>query len=175
MVSNNRKNKKERRLVRHIRNVKKEIDQKREDWEKGKLLKENHNGGPYSAPYSLEVAQRIYERLQVAWTLAKTCSEDNIYLIKNGGSRNQMFIDFFRRYRIKIRDLILHWNPEAPKNDKYWYLRRTIETYWDNSDHLIDNNYPILEHIDYGCPSPGDRGNIIEDLQNKRERLYGKK
>ena len=49
------KRKKERRRMRYERNVRKEIEYKKQAWESGKLIEENHNGGSYSGPYSIEL------------------------------------------------------------------------------------------------------------------------
>ena len=56
----NKENKKRRRLERHIRNKNKEIEYKAEAWENGKLIEENHNNGPYSSKYTLELGERLF-------------------------------------------------------------------------------------------------------------------
>jgi hypothetical protein len=57
----NKENKKRRRLERHIRNKNKEKAYKEEAWENGKLIEENHNNGPYSPGYTLELGQRLFQ------------------------------------------------------------------------------------------------------------------
>jgi hypothetical protein len=133
--------KKERREARHQRNIKKELDHKKEAWAEGKLIEENHNNGPYSKKYTEELCDRLCERLIAAHDLAINCKSNNEFLIRASGSRSSMFINFFRRYKNKIKDLILHWSPESPKSMKYNYLKLLIETYWDMPDNLLNIQY----------------------------------
>ena len=56
--------------------------------------------------------------------------------LNEGG--NDLFVMRFRLYRMKIRDFILHWNPETPKTEAYLFLKGAIETYWDNPETLLD-------------------------------------
>ena len=51
---------------------------------------------------------------------------------------NDQLIFKFRLYRIKIRDFILHYNPNIPKTQEYNYLKLLIETYWDTPENLIN-------------------------------------
>lgn len=132
--------KKERRLKRHLRNKYKDEAHKEEAWKNGKLIEENHNGGYYSPEYSLELCDRLYQRLYNAQQLARTMPENSQYLVKSGGSRNGVFIYYFRRYRMKVRDLILHWPPTTEKTEGYNWLKGLIETYWDMPEELINYN-----------------------------------
>ena len=43
----------------------------------------------------------------------------------------------FRMYRMKIRDFILHYNPDIPKTNAYEYLKSAIEAYWDRPEKLL--------------------------------------
>lgn len=122
------KRKKERRRMRYERNVRKEIEYKKQAWESGKLIEENHNGGPYSGPYSIELGDRLYNIIQ---RYRSQCLEPD-------GGGNDMFVLRFRLYRMKIRDFILHWNPDTPKTPAYLYLKSAIETYWDCPEKLIE-------------------------------------
>lgn len=122
------KRKKERRRLRYERNVRKEQEYKKQAWESGKkLIEENHNGGPYSGPYSVELGERLFNIIQNYRT---KCLEPD-------GGGNDMFIMRFRLYRMKIRDFILHYNPDIPKTPAYNYLKSAIETYWDCPENLI--------------------------------------
>lgn len=121
------KRKKERRRMRYERNVRKEIEYKKQAWENGKLIEENHNGGPYSGPYSIELGDRLYNIIQ---RYKDQC------LAPDGGG-NERFVMRFRLYRMKIRDFILHYNPDIPKTPAYNYLKSAIETYWDCPENLI--------------------------------------
>lgn len=123
------KRKKERRRMRYERNVRKEQEYKKTMWETGqKLIEENHNGGPYSGPYSIELGERLYNIIQKYRT---QCLEPD-------GGGNEKFVMRFRLYRKKIRDFILHYNPDVPKTPAYQYLKSAIETYWDCPDKLIE-------------------------------------
>lgn len=124
------KRKKERRHQRYLRNVRKEVEHKKEAWEAGKLIEENHNNGPYSAGYSIELGDRLYNIIQSykeqAYQNPECPTGDNDFMLKK-----------FRMYRMKIRDFILHYNPDIPKTDAYEYLKMAIETYWDKPDKLL--------------------------------------
>ena len=123
------KRKKERRRMRYERNVRKEQEYKKMMWETGqKLIEENHNGGPYSGPYSIELGERLYNIIQ---KYRAQCLEQD-------GGGNEKFVMRFRLYRMKIRDFILHYNPDVPKTPAYQYLKSAIETYWDCPDKLIE-------------------------------------
>lgn len=129
--------KKERRLKRHLRNIKKEQEHKKEAWERGAYIEENHNGGPYTEDYTKELSWRMFSRLVDAKELAMNCEDSNPYLINAGGDRNRMYVMFFWKYKKIVQDLILHWSPDAPKGIEYRWLKRLLETYWDDSDSLI--------------------------------------
>lgn len=121
------KRKKERRRMRYERNVRKEIEYKKQAWESGKLIEENHNNGPYSAAYSIELGDRLFNIIQ---RYRSEC------LAPDGGG-NEKFVYRFRLYRMKIRDFILHYSPDIPKTPAYNYLKAAIETYWDCPEKLI--------------------------------------
>lgn len=128
------KRKKERRRMRYLRNVRKEVEYKKEAWENGKLIEENHNQGPYSAGYSIELGERLMKIIQ---GYKEMCFQPNPETGEGPGG-NELMIRKFRMYRMKIRDFILHYNPDIPKTEAYEYLKNGIETYWDNPDNLIN-------------------------------------
>lgn len=128
----NSKKKKERRKLRYLRNIRKEVEYKKDAWEKGKLIEENHNNGPYSPEYSIELGNRLYNIMQSFKEQAFNSKE-----LLNSVQKNEFLIIKFRMYRIKIRDFILHYNPIIPKSKEYNYLKLLIETYWDNPNELI--------------------------------------
>ena len=117
------KRKKERRLQRHLRNIQKEIDYKKQAWENGKLIEENHNQGPYSKNYTIELCDRLVKILR--------------NIVNEPGIDLDLTIRKFRLYKNKIKDLILHWNPEAEKDKDYNYLKGSLETYWDCKDNML--------------------------------------
>ena len=118
------KAKKERRKMRHLRNIAKEVAYKKQAWENGKLIEENHNQGPYSPGYTQELAERLYNILK--------------NIVNEEGTTKDKIIYRFRQYKMKIRDLILHWSPETEKNEIYNYLKGSLEVYWDDLDNLPD-------------------------------------
>lgn len=128
----NSKKKKERRKLRYLRNIRKEVEYKKDAWEKGKLIEENHNNGPYSPEYSIELGNRLYNIMQSFKEQAFNSKE-----LLNSVQKNEFLIIKFRMYRIKIRDFILHYNPIIPKSKEYNYLKLLIEIYWDKPNELI--------------------------------------
>lgn len=118
------KRKKERRAQRKERNIRKEVEYKKSAWESGKLIEENHNQGPYSEGYSLELGDRLYRIVQ---GFIQECEGDNT-----------RFLSKYRLYKNKIRDLILYWNPETPKVIQYEYLKQSLEIYWDYPNELLN-------------------------------------
>lgn len=119
MSSSNRK--KERRDLRHNRNIMKEIKHKEEAWNNGKLIEENHNDGPYTEQYTFELCNRLIQRLR----------ENRIKALESDNP-GETFLISFRQYKMKIQDLILHWNDNVLKLGEYSYLKNLLETYWDD-------------------------------------------
>ncbi len=119
--------KKERRHQRYLKNVQKEKDHKKEAWERGKLIEENHNGESYSPEYTVELEERL--RTIISGILPQTAGMDS-------ESSAEFILLKFRLYRQKIRDYILHYPRSLPKSETYEYLKRAIETYWDTPDKL---------------------------------------
>lgn len=132
MPSNKSKNKKERRYQRYLRNKKKDEDHKKEAWEQGKLIEPNHNNGPYPVDYSIELGSRLRSIM--------TGKKEYILLTDDDKNltKNDRFIEEFRKYRLKIRDYLIHYNPEAPKNEDYMYLIELYETYQDSPEKIIE-------------------------------------
>ena len=133
MSGSNRK--KERRRMRYERNVRKEIEYKNQAWKKGKLIEENHNQGPYSAQYTIDLAERLYKYVGQEKEKAIQVELGNIVitdrLTKLPLNPDEVFVRGFQKYKMKIQDMILHWNPEVKKNNYYEYLKKILEVYWD--------------------------------------------
>lgn len=129
------KRKKERRQQRYERNVQKEVTHKKEAWENGKLIEENHNQGPYSVDYTIAVSERLYKYI---------LQEKERALISETPDVN--FIKGFRKYKMKIQDMILHWNPEVPKTKQYESLKKLLEVYWD--DVVANLNFTSLINVE---------------------------
>lgn len=109
--------KKERRKFRYERNVRKEIEHKKEAWESGKLIEENHNNLEYSPEYTIALCDRLLQYI-------------NEEFIKSGRD-SVNFVRGFRKYRMKIRDLVILWNPNVPEDDKFYFFTGLLEAYWD--------------------------------------------
>ena len=119
-------NKKERRKERYERNVSKEISHKKEAWDSGKLIEENHNLNFYTDQYSLELGNRL---------VSKICS-----IISETGNRedkNTYFLSEFRKYKIKIRDYII-LSPLSSRNNSWIFLKNILEIYWDCSEDMFN-------------------------------------
>lgn len=119
--------KKQRRYERHCRNRQRDLQHKEGAWKSGKLIEENHNNSEYSPNYTVELCNRLVDILGNYLTYCQNINNNNSFLSK------------FRAYRIKVRDLILHWNSTVSKSNKYNFLKKVIEEYWDNPDDLIKN------------------------------------
>lgn len=103
---------KEKRKLRHQRNQQKDITYKKTAWESGKLIEENHNDKPYTKEYTEELGQRLADRIQIDQSVSN-----------------------FRKYKNKIKELILHWSPGCEKSETYNYLKGRLENYWDNENY----------------------------------------
>lgn len=113
--------KKERRKLRYERNVQKELVHKQEAWDAGKLIEENHNSKSYSEEYTLALSRRLKEYLLQEYDRSLVSEVPSVEFVRK-----------FRKYRIKIRDLIILWSPSVPETiPEYEFLKGLIETYWD--------------------------------------------
>ena len=125
--------KKERRRMRYERNVRKEIEHKNQAWAEGKLIEENHNQGPYSAQYTIALSERLVQYVNQERDKALNM-EPGSFIDKRTQeplSKDEVYVRGFRKYKMKIQDLILYWNPEVPRNRDYEYLKNLLEAYWD--------------------------------------------
>ena len=111
------KRKKARRAERHRKNVQAENDYKREAWESGKLIEENHNRLGYSKEYTENLATRLFDIVRSLKGAKKVVSK-------------------YQMYKEKIIALILYWSPDVKKDDRYYYLKESLEVYWDNPENL---------------------------------------
>lgn len=115
MPNNLRQRRKIRRAERHERNRRKDENHKKEAWDSGRLIEENHGTSPYSPEYTRDLTKRLTE----------------IILGCTG-------ISSFRAYRSKIRDLIIYYSPEVEKTGDYYFLKSVLETYWDRAEELME-------------------------------------
>lgn len=107
---------KERRKQRYERNVAKEKAHKEEAWEQGKLILENHNRQEFSIEFSQALVNRLYEYLNQEFT----------------NSLDQVdFVRRFRKYKDKIVEAMMLYNPTAPRDKEYYFLRDIMSCYWD--------------------------------------------
>jgi Ribonuclease G/E len=109
----------ERRKIRHLNNVEKDANQKKEAWNNGKLIRPSSNSYYWEEDYLEEFGKRLSSVMKDM--IGK--SED--YIIKK-----------FRLYKEAIRDFILKYNPKFTKSSEYFYLKELIETYWDEPENL---------------------------------------
>lgn len=114
------KKKKERQRLRYEKNVQKETEHKKYAWDNGKLIEENHNQGPYSENYTIALSQRLVQYI----------SQERERSLQTE-TPAQEYVRGFRKYKIKIQDLILHWNPLIPRGIEYNFLKTLLEVYWD--------------------------------------------
>jgi hypothetical protein len=84
--------------------------------EERKFIEENHNGGPYSKEQCIDFCERLVSILTSSWDKG-----------------NDQFIKDFWKWKKKIQDLILHWNPELSITEYpgYGFLKFALESYWD--------------------------------------------
>lgn len=136
--------------MRYERNVKKEIDHKNQAWQEGKLIEENHNQDPYSPEYTLALSERLVQYVNQERTKAETMIPGSILDKKTELplSSDEVFVRGFRKYKMKIQDLILYWNPRVPRNNDYYYLKTLIDTYWDEV--VSNHNMAGLWSVTYG-------------------------
>lgn len=118
------KPKQQRRLARHLRNVAKDQQHKKEAWESGKLIKPNHNNNAYDKEYSDELGRRLVERIKNAKELSQ--------------GDNEFFISKFRLYKKKCIEYILHYDMNYPPTEDYNKIKLLLETYWDDRNNLIN-------------------------------------
>lgn len=119
--------KKQRRQERHDRNKRKDESYKKEAWDNGKLIEENHNNKPYSSSYSIELGTRLYNIMKDIKEKSTQFEEEK---------RNDYVVFRFRAYRKKIQDYILHYDPSTPKTEAYETLKSLLETYWDEPEKM---------------------------------------
>lgn len=117
--------KQERRKQRHLRNVAKDLNHKKEAWEAGKLIKPNHNNKPYPIEYSQELGKRLLERLRNYKAIVTT---------------NEEFVSKFRLYKKKCIEYILHYDHQQAISEDYTKIKTLLETYWDDINNLINVN-----------------------------------
>lgn len=138
-MSKNTATKRTRRKERHDRNVAKELTHKKEAWERGKLIEENRNEGPYSEQYTESLAKRLVRILLRERDLAiKSENPTEDYILR------------FRRYKSKIRDLIIFWSPSFTQDcSEYRFLKTSLEIYWDEVNTETGRNLLIKHAQEY--------------------------
>lgn len=117
---------KEKRRLRHERNVQKDKLHKEEAWEQGKIIYENHNNTFFSSEFSIELINRLVEKIKN-------------YLIED----EDKFLINYQKIKSKLIDSVLMYSPDIPKTPEYEFIKYSLELYWDNKN----NMYKILK----GC------------------------
>lgn len=127
---------KEKRRKRYEINVKKEINYKNREWNKGRLILKK----PLDSPYLHEDICLALEKRLVDCIKAE--KQEVLSSFSNSGLTAQqiteMIIKRYRKYKQKSIYLILHYNPTLKKTKNYQYLKVALETYWDNKNNLIN-------------------------------------
>lgn len=109
-------NKAERRKARHLRNKENDTRHKKEAWNNGKVILEYNNGEDFSPTFTVELRDRLYYYVKEQRSKAKDPYE---------------FLRSFQQYKSKIIQLILKYNPDVEQEGKYQFLKKSLETYWD--------------------------------------------
>ena len=144
MGKNTRLNRKIRRKERHEKRKSAEQAYKKKMWEEGKKLIEPEYSaeGHYPADYSIELGKRLVSIIQ--GFRDRVIKEGTIHDprvpedVEKYLGPNDRIIYFFRKYRIKIRNFIILYNPDIPETNEFLYLKRAIETYWDEPQNLLN-------------------------------------
>lgn len=83
--------------------------------EEKKFIKENSGEGPYSKEQCMDFCKRLVSSLTDSWSKG-----------------SEQFVKDFWKWKKKIQDLILYWNPELSVDfPGYGFLKNTLEAYWD--------------------------------------------
>lgn len=144
------KRKKERRRMRYEKHVRAEIEHKKQAWEEGKLIEENHNQGPYSPEYTIALSERLVQYVNQERDKALNMEPGSILdkRTQEPLSKDEVYVRGFRKYKMKIQDLILYWNPTVQRNNDYYYLKTLLDTYWDEV--VAASNKAGLWSVQYG-------------------------
>lgn len=135
--------KKKRRQERHNRNIQKQKDQRQASWNSGKLLRPQTQRDFWEPGFCKEYGARLVERIKEYKQRVSNGEFDDFEIPTKPGiryTREELFVFKFRLYKKKIISYILHCSPDMPKDENYWYLKRALETYWDEPDKM----YTIL-------------------------------
>ena len=141
MGKNTRQNRKIRRQERHERRKAAGEQHKKEMWDSGKKLiePEYSSTGYYPEDYSIELGQRLVsiivgfrDRVRGEGIMPDPRNPKNML------TENDRMLFYFRKYRQKIRDFLILYNPNIPETDEFLYLKKAIETYWDEPENLLN-------------------------------------
>ena len=137
-------NKKQRRKERHLKRKAATESHNKKMWEEGKKLiePEYSSDGFYPESYSIELGIRLYNII-VSFrdrVISDGIIHDPRYPDDQEKvlSPNDRMLYYFRKYRKKIRDFIILYNPNIPETKEFLYLKRAIEVYWDEPNKLLN-------------------------------------
>lgn len=83
--------------------------------EEKKFIEENHGEEPYSKEQCMDFCKRLVSNLTSSWSKGP-----------------EQFVKDFWKWKKKIQDLILYWNPELSIDfPGYGFLKNALEVYWD--------------------------------------------
>lgn len=98
--------KKERRKQRHLENKRKDEEIKKDGWESGKLIYENHNNKFFSKEFSIKFLDRVTE------------------MTKSGKTE-------FYKLKEHAINAVLMFNPDLERTNNWYFLKKKLEDYWD--------------------------------------------
>lgn len=142
MGKNTRLNRKLRRQARHEKRKAADQEHKRKMWEDGKKLIEPEYSslGFYPEDYSIELGKRLVSIIQSFRDRVIQGGDIEDPRYPGEGkilTQADQIIFYFQKYRIKIRNFIILYNPNIPETQEYLYLKKAIETYWDEPLNLL--------------------------------------
>lgn len=98
-----------RRKLRKEKNIRKLEQDKIRAKEAGRIIEENHNGGPYSINFCNELSDILCKKMEI--------------------TRN---IRDFQCIKDHMRNLVVKWNPDLPYSSQYFMFKELLEIYWDS-------------------------------------------
>lgn len=142
MGKNTRQNRKIRRKERHEKRKAAGEAYKKKMWEEGKKLIEPEYSaeGHYPADYSIELGKRLFKIIQDFRD--RVTEEGRIEDPRHPGENKYLepgerMLYYFSKYRQKIRNFIILYHPDIPETPEFQYLKKAIETYWDEPYNLL--------------------------------------
>lgn len=134
-LSKSQKRKQKKRNKRHQKTeLRKSLqaEEQRKAIEAGRLIEENHNGGPYSPEFTREA-----EKYYITSLVHQYC--EAIKLDKAG----EYFLKFFREIRVHLQTLALKWSDGYERTESFFFIVGLLDVYRDNKT----DGYKLLRFI----------------------------